>query len=231
MIENSNIVGTAVHPDTNKVIPFYMRLSGFVPFNAPLVFAVLFVRNQSPVFNATMQWLNQTYNAAINYGNRNASSNYTVSDLMKGYTGAVAVSVSIALFTRTIFAPQLATLKGPKLIIANAFLNYIAGASAGASNLALMRWKEVKDGIKVQNEKGDVTYGSSKKAGKKAIAETAFSRFFLPLPVLFFPAIGNFLLESVRLWPKNPHAGKLIEMTLCMCSLTFALPMSIALFK
>ena len=51
-----------------------------------------------------MQWLNQTYNAAINYGNRNASSNYTVSDLMKGYSGAVAVSVSIALFTRTIFA-------------------------------------------------------------------------------------------------------------------------------
>ena len=53
----------------------------------------------------------------------------------------------------------------------------------------------------------------------------------MPLPVLFFPAIGNFLLESVRLWPKNAHAGKLIEMTLCMCSLTFALPMSIALFK
>ena len=52
------IVGSAVHPDTNKVIPFYMRLSGFVVFNFPLVFAVLFTRNQTPMFNAGMQWLN-----------------------------------------------------------------------------------------------------------------------------------------------------------------------------
>lgn len=43
--ENSNLVGGAVHPDTGQIIPFYMRLSGFVMFNFPLVFAVLFVRN------------------------------------------------------------------------------------------------------------------------------------------------------------------------------------------
>ena len=43
--ENNNLVGGAVHPDTGQIIPFYMRLSGFVMFNFPLVFAVLFVRN------------------------------------------------------------------------------------------------------------------------------------------------------------------------------------------
>ena len=61
--------------------------------------------------------------------------------------------------------------------------------------------------------------------------ETAVSRFILPLPVLFFPAIGNFMLEKLRLWPKNLAAGKFLELTLCICSLTFALPMSIALFE
>ena len=61
--------------------------------------------------------------------------------------------------------------------------------------------------------------------------ETAFSRVILPLPVLFFPAIGNAILEKLRLWPKNLAAGKAIELTLCICSLTFALPMSIALFE
>lgn len=71
------IVGSAVHPDTKEIIPFYMRLSGFVVFNMPLVFAVLFVRNQTPAFNAAMQWANQTYNAGMNYGNRNASSPYS----------------------------------------------------------------------------------------------------------------------------------------------------------
>lgn len=41
----SRIVGSAVHPDTREVIPFYMRMSGFVIFNFPLVFAMLFTRN------------------------------------------------------------------------------------------------------------------------------------------------------------------------------------------
>jgi len=48
------IVRSAIHPDTKEIIPFYMRLSGFVIFNVPLVFSVLFVKNQTPVFNAAM---------------------------------------------------------------------------------------------------------------------------------------------------------------------------------
>ena len=40
----SNVVGGAVHPDTNEIIPFYMKLSGFVVFNMPLVFAVVFAK-------------------------------------------------------------------------------------------------------------------------------------------------------------------------------------------
>jgi hypothetical protein len=87
----------------------------------------------------------------MNYGNRNASSTYTISDLGRGYAGAVLVSVSIALFTRIALAKQLAKLHGSKQIIANAALNYLAGAFAGASNLVLMRFKETQDGIKIQN--------------------------------------------------------------------------------
>lgn len=68
------ITGGAVHPDTQELIPIYMRLSGFVVFNTPLVLITLFTRNQTPIFNASMQWINQTYNAAMNYGNRNVSS-------------------------------------------------------------------------------------------------------------------------------------------------------------
>lgn len=86
-----------------------------------------------------MQWVNQTYNAAMNYGNRNASSTLSTNDLMRGYGGAVAVSVSIALFSRIALAKQISALTGPKLIIANAFLNYFAAAFAGAANLIMMR--------------------------------------------------------------------------------------------
>lgn len=85
----------------------------------------------------------------MNYGNRNASSTYTITDLGRGYAGAVFVSVGIALFSRIAFASQLKKLDGSKQIIANAFLNYLAGAFAGASNLILMRFKETQDGIKI----------------------------------------------------------------------------------
>ncbi len=104
------IVGSAVHPDTGKIIPFYMRMSGFVIFNVPLVFAVLFTKNQTPAMNATFQWLNQTYNAGMNYGNRNASCQYTMSDLGKGYLAATLTSVCIALYTRRVFASTLTRL-------------------------------------------------------------------------------------------------------------------------
>ena len=55
---NNAIVGSAIHPDTGALIPFYMRLSGFVVFNMPIVVTILFTRNQTPLFNAGMQWVN-----------------------------------------------------------------------------------------------------------------------------------------------------------------------------
>mmetsp|Transcript_4390 Transcript_4390/g.6360 ORF Transcript_4390/g.6360 Transcript_4390/m.6360 type:complete len:398 (-) Transcript_4390:19-1212(-) len=229
--KNWLIVGSAVHPDTNEVTPIWFRLSSFVTFNVPLVLIMLFYRNQTPQFNAFMQWVNQTYNAGMNYGNRNASSPYTSKDLLRGYCGAVATSVSISYFLRTYLSKHISSLKGSRLILMNAALNYFVAALAGASNLGLMRQKEWVDGIIVSNKDGSVEYGKSKKAGKKAILETAFTRSLLPLPVLFLPATGNFLLEKIGLWPKRLYAGKMMELMLVTFSLTIALPMSIALFE
>jgi hypothetical protein len=116
-----------------------------------------------------MQWVNQTVNAGLNYGNRNASSTYTIGDLGRGYVGAVLISVAIAMYSRRAFAGWLLRLKGSNLIFANAFLNYLAGAFAGASNLIMMRFKELQDGINIQNEGGDISYGNSKVAARNAI--------------------------------------------------------------
>lgn len=197
----------------------------------PLVFAVLFVKNQTPLFNAGMQWANQTYNAGMNYGNRNASSNYTNQDLLRGYLGAVVVSCGLSYSVRRIFAQQLGKMKGPKVILANALINLFAAAPAGAANTVLMRYKELESGITIQNERGDVDYGVSRAAGRKAVTETALTRCILPMPVLFFPAVSNLVLRKVGLMPKGSAAANLIELTLVLASLTFALPMSIALFQ
>ena len=113
----------------------------------------------------------------------------------------------------------------------NALLSYVATALAGASNLILMRYKETRTGIKIYNEDGTISYGKSRVAGRKAILESAVSRFILPLPALFLPAIFNFILEGLGLIPSGAIAGKILECTIIAFSLTFALPLSIALFK
>lgn len=165
----------------------------------------------------------------MNYGNRNASSTYSNQDLARGYFGAVFTSVSIAMASRTMLAAQLAKMRGPQLVFANACLNYFAACVPGVCNCSLMRWKELQEGINVKDSDGK-DHGKSVVAGKKAIMQTSASRFILPLPVLFFPAFANALLTKMRLWPRNMILSKFFELSLCAISLTFALPMSIALF-
>lgn len=87
------------------------------------------------------------------------------------------------------------------------------------------------EGITVQNEEGDVDYGKSKKASQKAVMETALSRFFLPGPVLFFPAIATSILDKLRLLPKNLLLGRALELGLVSIALSVGLPMSIALYE
>jgi CxxC motif-containing protein len=76
LIENKKIVGSTIHPDTGERIPFYFRMSGFIIFNAPILFGVLMTA-QTPLNIMFFQLVNQSYNAGLNYGNRNASSPYT----------------------------------------------------------------------------------------------------------------------------------------------------------
>ena len=151
--------------------------------------------------------------------------------MIQGYLAATATSVGVALITRTMFAKSLAKMSGPKLTLANAALNYLAAALAGPANLALIRYKELQEGVDIQSEQGDVTYGKSKEAGRQAIIQTAITRAVLPLPVLFLPALGHSLLSLIRLWPKNRLLSKFMELGLVAGSLTVALPMSVALFQ
>ena len=57
-------------------------------------------------FNTILwQWVNQTYNAVMNYGNRNASSTYTTSDILKSYGSAVTIAIGLSLGIRRLLRP------------------------------------------------------------------------------------------------------------------------------
>ena len=161
------IVNASIHPDTNQPVPLVMRMCAFVPTNLPIIFGML-MSAPTPVNTAFWQWLNQTYNAGMNYGNRNASSQQTTGDILFGYSAAVTSSIGISLGLRKACAGFTRGLTGGKLVLANSIINYIAVASAGFLNSYCMRMGEMSRGIKIQDENGE-EIGISKKCAEVAV--------------------------------------------------------------
>ena len=105
LIYARRIYNSTIHPDTGQPVPIYFRMSGFVLFNTPILFGTILAA-QTPLNIMFWQFVNQSYNAGMNYANRNASSPYTQEDLMKGYTGAVSASIIISVGLNRLFAPM-----------------------------------------------------------------------------------------------------------------------------
>ena len=133
-----DIVGSTVHPDTGKVLPWIMRVSSFMPMNIPL--NIGFIMAPPTIFNTVaVHVANQSYNATMNYGNANAASPYTKEDIGKGYAMAVASSVGIALIFRQINAKASASATGARLVMLNAFTSTVACMAGGFANNWFMR--------------------------------------------------------------------------------------------
>ena len=158
------VVKTAIHPDTGEFIPWAMRLSSFVPMNLPISFGMI-ITAPTPFNTIFWQWVNQTYNAVLNYGNRNASSNYTTNDIMKSYGYACASSISVALGIRKMLSGKTKHMKGAKLIVFNSISAFFACSTAGFLNAYFMRQTELEKGISIVDPSNpEVDLGKSKAA-------------------------------------------------------------------
>ena len=151
------------------------------------------------------QWINQTYNAAINYSNRNASSNLDTKGLMLAYTGAVTTSITIGLGMRRILMPLIKSVKGPGQIFLTFLVNTSAIASASVLNVLIMRYNEIQEGITMIDKDGN-EHGKSKIMGKSAVLKTASTRIILPVPPLLIPTVTFYLMEKYNFVPKQKWA-------------------------
>ncbi len=146
--KKQTVVAASIHPDTGKPVPWVMRMCAFVPTNLPIIFGMLMMKS-TPASTAFWQWLNQTYNAGMNYGNRNASSVNTTKDLMFGYTAAVTSSIGIGIGLKKLCFSMTRSMKGGNLILANCLISYVAVATAGFLNSLCMRMGELEKGISI----------------------------------------------------------------------------------
>lgn len=222
------IVNASIHPDTNKPVPWVMRMCAFVPTNLPIIFGML-MSAPTPFNTMFYQWLNQTYNAGMNYGNRNASSPQTVGDIAFGYSAAVFSSIAISLTLRKVFATATRSMQGGTLVLANALINYVAVASAGFLNSYCMRMGEMKRGITIADSHGE-EMGTSKKSAEKAVIQTSASRLILSAPTFIIPGLSMFLLDKAGLIPKARAPKTILDLTVISIALYLALPVSVSMF-
>lgn len=126
-------------------------MCAFVPMNIPILFGILLSK---PTMANTVFWqiFNQSFNAGLNYGNRNASSPYTTNDLMRGYFAAVGSSVTVAITLRKLCSSLTAKATGTKLTLLNAIIGATATGAASFLNTVSMRKTEMERGIDVYSD-------------------------------------------------------------------------------
>lgn len=157
-------------------------------------------------------------------------------DLGKSYVTATAVACSTAYgmgklaqaAERSPSLPAVLRFALPK------FVPFVAVATAGACNAIAMRYKEIVDGITVQDQDGN-DLGQSQVAGKKAIFEVALTRVALPVPIILVPPLLSAGLKASvpglgGALKRSRGLSLALDIGLSTCCLYFALPCAIALF-
>ena len=104
----------------------------------PLTFGLIFTA-PTPFNTVFWQLLTQTYNASLNYANRNGSSLYANTDIAKSYGIATSTAIVVALGIRKTVQKQATKLRGGKLVMLNSVSAVTACALAGFVNAFIMR--------------------------------------------------------------------------------------------
>lgn len=216
--------------DTGALVFKPFRMCGFVPVNIPILCGI--VLSSPTMFNTILfQWLNQSYNAGLNYGNKNSTCEYTNTDLFKGYLAAVGSSIGVAVTLRKLTAGMTATATGKKLLLLNTIVGGTAGGCASFCNTFFMRMAETQKGIDVFKDE-DLTEkaGVSKKCAESAVIETAMSRSAMSLISVFTPCCMILALGGMGVRPKNSSIKTLLEVNCIAVALLVGLPASVAIF-
>ncbi|XP_064601960.1 sideroflexin-1-like [Liolophura sinensis] len=215
-----HLYDSAFHPDTKEKMFLIGRMSAQVPMNMTITGCMMTFYKTTPqvIF---WQWINQSFNAVVNYTNRSGDSPIPVRQLGMSYVLATSGAVGTALGINSMikkFPPILAR-----------FVPFTAVAAANCINIPFMRSRELTEGIPVFDENGN-RLGNSTKAASKAIGQVVFSRIAMATPGMMIPPIIMQSLEKKSFLMKYPWMNAPIQVGLVGLFLVFATPLCCALF-
>lgn len=171
------------------------------------------------------QLANQSFNAVVNYTNRNASAGVSNEQLGMAYVGATTASVATALIFNKVISSSPALSGG----MIGRFVPLVAVAAANCVNIPLMRQQEIKKGITIETADGQDA-GLSGNAAIEAIKQVVPSRVGMAAPAMFIPPVIMSQLEKSATFIKNPWLKAPATVLLTGACLTFSTPLCCALF-
>ncbi|XP_042289834.1 sideroflexin-3 isoform X1 [Thunnus maccoyii] len=214
------VYDSAFHPDTGEKMFVIGRMSAQVPMNMTITGCMLTFYRTTPAV-VFWQWVNQSFNAVVNYTNRSGDAPMTVNQLGTAYVSATTGAVVTALGLKS-----LATRLPP---IVSRFVPFAAVAAANCINIPFMRQRELKYGIPVLDENGN-RLGESANAAKQAIVQVVVSRIGMAVPAMAIPPVIMNALEKRAFMKRFPILNAPVQVGLVGLCLVFATPLCCALF-
>lgn len=214
------IYDSAFHPDTGEKMILIGRMSAQVPMNMTITGCMMTFYKTTPAV-VFWQWINQSFNAIVNYTNRSGDAPITVGQLGTAYVSATTGAVVTAL--------GLNSLTKHVTPLIGRFVPFAAVAAANCINIPLMRQRELKHGIPITDENGN-RLGESTKAAQQAIVQVIISRILMAAPGMAIPPFIMNALERKAFLKRFPWMSAPIQVGLVGICLVFATPLCCALF-
>uniref|UniRef100_A0A674I8X3 Sideroflexin 2 n=1 Tax=Terrapene triunguis TaxID=2587831 RepID=A0A674I8X3_9SAUR len=179
---------SAFHPDSGEKMNLIGRMSFQVPGGMAITgFMLQFYRTVPAV--VFWQWVNQSFNALVNYTNRNAACPISLTQIGVAYVTATSTALATAV------GLNLYTKRAPPLVAR--WVPFAAVAAANCVNIPMMRQQELINGIMVTDEK-DCELGHSRVAAVKGITQVVVSRIVMAAPGMVLVPI---LMERLEKFP------------------------------